>query len=185
MSSILKKIQQKILSIRCWCHGKVDFKYAWGEAKASLMLKHVFAEWKSISGGIFTGFVVAIYFIYKNKFDYPSTYEDENFIWILFSCLTIIFVMISYISGKFLNKTIIEKSTYTIAIWLMTGVINSYAFVTSWSLVEGVCNQNFSALFSVYLCLYYADHFIKIKNDYVWAQSERIEIIITVDSHKQ
>lgn len=158
---------------------KPNLKYAWAEAKSSLMLKHAFSEWKSISGAIFTGLVVAIYFVYSKKFDYSSMSGDENFIWILFSCLTIAFVIMSYVSGKFFHQNnTIKKSTYNIAIWLMNAVINSYAFVASLSFVEAVYNKNFSVLLSMYMCLYYADNFIKIRNDYMCKDYKVIATII-------
>ena len=164
---------------------KPNFKYAWAEAKSSLMLGHILLDWKGVLGGLFLGVVAATYSIHLKIFDYTSMVQYENFTWLLFSVLTILFIIISFVAEKFLRGNIsIANGTKNIAIWFMNTIIASYAMVVSLSIFEAIHNKNFPSLFNIYLYLYYADHFIKIKNDYIWNNSERVELIITVGSRK-
>lgn len=185
MNSIIKRIQRIFLCIAHWYQTRLNFKYAWSEAKASLMLRHILLDWKKILGGLFLGCVAAVYAIHSKNFDYLSMSQYENFTWILFSILTILFIIISFFAGKFLRADIpIAKETRNISIWFMDAIIASYAVVVSLSIFEAIYNKNFLVAFNVYIYLYYADHFIKIKNDYIWNNSENVEIIITVDKQK-
>ncbi|WP_297895160.1 hypothetical protein [uncultured Desulfovibrio sp.] len=179
MNSIIKRIQQIFSRVTHWYQTRLNFKYAWSEAKASLMLRHILLDWKKILGGLFLGCVAAVYAIHSKTFDYFSMSQTENATWILFSVLTILFVIVSFCAEKFLRSNIsIAKETHNIAIWLIDGIIASYAFVVSLSVFEVVYNKNFSVVFNIYLYLYYSDHFIKIKHDYVWKDYKVIATII-------